>query len=75
MMLNDLVLRSQWRACRKRYEVKGVINLEKVKGYRKRVHGRMVQVKGYFRKNHDKVSAHDRSVDRRNAKKARRDRR
>jgi hypothetical protein len=52
-----------------------VINLEEVKGYRKKVHGRIVKVKGYFRRDHDKISAHDRAVDRRNAKRARRDRR
>lgn len=49
--------------------------MEKVNGYMKKVHGKMVHVKGYFRKNHDKVSAHDRKVDKANLRKARRSKR
>ena len=49
--------------------------MEHVKGYDKKVHGKRVHVKGYDRKSHDKISRHDREVDRRNARKAARARR
>ena len=49
--------------------------MEHVKGYEKKVHGKRVHVKGYDRKSHDKISRHDREVDRRNARKGARARR
>ena len=48
---------------------------EKVRGYTKRLHGRIIHVSSYFRRNHDKITPHDREVDRRNAHKAERARR
>ena len=48
--------------------------MEHVKGYTKRVHGKMVHVGGYDRKSHDRLTRHDREVDRRNIAKARRER-
>ena len=48
--------------------------MERVKGYEKKVHGRRVRVRGYERKSHNRVDAHDRAVDRRNLRKARRKR-
>jgi len=48
--------------------------MEKVEGYEKTVHGRRVRVHGYFRKVRNHITGHDRSVDRRNARKARRER-
>jgi hypothetical protein len=38
------------------------------------MHGKLVHVEGYDRKSHDKISRHDREVDRRNIAKARRER-
>jgi len=46
-----------------------------VKGYERRFHGRLIHVRGYERKSHDKLTPHDRAVDRRNARKAARSRR
>jgi hypothetical protein len=45
--------------------------MEHVKGYEKKVHGKRVHVKGYDRKSHDRLSRHDREVDRRNGRRAR----
>jgi hypothetical protein len=49
--------------------------MEHVKGYEKKVHGKRVYVKGYDRKSHDRLTHHDREVDRRNARKGARARR
>ena len=49
--------------------------MEHVKGYTKRVHGKLVHVDGYDRKSHDHITRHDREVDRRNVRKAERARR
>lgn len=49
--------------------------MEHVKGYTKRVHGKLVHVGGYDRKSHDRLTRHDREVDRRNARKGARARR
>ena len=45
--------------------------MEHVKGYEKRVHGKLVHVSGYERKSHDRLLRHDREVDRRNGRRAR----
>ena len=49
--------------------------MERVKGYYKMVRGRRVYVGEYERKSHDRLTAHDREVDRRNAAKGARARR
>ena len=49
--------------------------MERVNGYYKKVHGKRVRVRGYERKPHDRLTAHDREVDRRNAAKGARARR
>ena len=49
--------------------------MERVRGYEKRIHGKRVHVSGYERKSHDKLTGHDREVDRRNAAKGARARR
>ena len=49
--------------------------MERVRGYYKTVHGKRVHVREYERNPHDKLTAHDREVDRRNAAKGARARR
>ena len=49
--------------------------MEHVRGYAKRVRGKLVHVTGYDRKSHDRITPHDREVDRRNVHKAEKARR
>ena len=60
-------------ACHKRPTIS--IGMERVKGYYKTVHGKRVHVREYERKSHDRLTAHDREVDHRNAAKGARARR
>ena len=46
--------------------------MERVSGYIKHVKGRIIHVSGYDRKSHDRTTPHDREVDRRNLRRARR---
>jgi hypothetical protein len=43
---------------------------EKVRGYTKRLHGRLVHVSSYFRRDHNKITPYDREVDTYNIHKA-----
>ena len=51
---------------------RGWYEMEHVDGYYKKVHGKRVRVRGYERKSHDHLTAHDREVDRRNLRRRRR---